>query len=188
MPENRTPPVIPFLLCQTVCFSAGFIGSQATIRALQGWYPTLSKPSFTPPGWLFAPVWTVLYFLMGLALFQVWRSEPSRARTWGLWLFAFQLLLNGLWSWIFFGWYKLQLAFFEIVILDFVVLATILVFRRIKGSSAGLLIPYLAWLCFATALNFSIWRMNEVGARPQDGDIQIKIEDPESGPLLPQGG
>lgn len=185
MPESRSQPLVPFLVCQTVCFGVGFVGSQATLSALQGWYPALSKPAFTPPGWVFAPVWSILYFLMGVALFQVWRAESSRARAWGLWLFAVQLILNGLWSFLFFAWNKLPLAFWEIVMLDLAILATILVFNRVRSSAAWLLVPYLAWTCFATLLTFSISRMNDVNSPPKDGDIRIKIDDPESGPLLP---
>jgi translocator protein len=186
VPESRSQPLVPFLVCQTVCFGVGFIGSQAMLPALQAWYPSLAKPAFAPQGWIFAPVWAVLYFLMGVALFQVWRSDGSRARSWGLGLFGSLLALNALWNWTFFAWNKLPIAFWEIVVLDLVILATILIFNRVRNTAAWLLVPYLAWTCFVTLLTFSVWRMNHVGDRPQDGDIEIKIGDPESGPLLPE--
>ncbi len=183
MLETKSHPLPSFLVCQTICFLASFIGSQATFIGLQGWYPALAKPAFNPPSWVFAPVWTVLYFLMGVALFQVWRAEPSRGRTWGLWQFGVQLVLNALWSWIFFGWFQLQWAFVEIFVLDLAILATILVFRKVKPSAAWLLSPYLAWTLFATLLTFSIWRMNPTNADPKSENIQIQIGEPELTPL-----
>ena len=189
MDNQTTPkqsPLLPFLVCQTLCFAAGFAGSQAAMSGLQAWYPALNKPAFTPPGWLFAPVWTVLYFLMGLALFQVWRSPSSKARTIGLWLFGVQLALNALWSWIFFSFHQLQGAFWEIIMLLATLTATILFFAKVKASAAWLLVPYLLWTCFAALLNFSIWKLNPSGTTPKDGEIRITIEDPKSGPLLPE--
>lgn len=183
MSENKSHPLPSFLICQTICFAASFIGTQATFIGLQAWYPALAKPAFNPPSWVFAPVWTILYFMMGVALFQVWRAEPSKARSWGLWVFGLQLILNALWSWLFFGWQKLPWAFAEIVILDLAILATILVFRKVKKSAAWLLAPYLAWCLFASLLTFSIWKLNPTDANPKDDSIQFQIGEPELTPL-----
>ncbi|MBC8066430.1 MAG: tryptophan-rich sensory protein [Chlorobia bacterium] len=175
MPESKLRPILSFLICQTLCFAVGFIGSQASMMGLQAWYPSLNKPAYNPPGWVFAPVWSILYFMMGIALWQVWRSEPSRARSWGLPLFAFQLILNGLWSWIFFAWHQLPMAFGEIILLDLAILATILAFNKVRSSAAWLLVPYLAWCCFATLLTFSIWKMNPTDGTPKDGEVRIEL-------------
>lgn len=183
MSETKSHPLPSFLVCQTICFAASFIGSQATFIGLQAWYPALAKPAFNPPSWVFAPVWTILYFLMGVALFQIWRSESSRIRTWGLWLFGFQLTLNALWSWIFFGWFQLKWAFVEIVVLNLAILATIVVFRKVKPSAAWLLTPYLAWTLFATVLTYSIWRLNPTDTDPKNENIQIQMGEPELTPL-----
>lgn len=173
MDEATQPrsPIVSFLTCMTLCYLVAFIGSQGAFQGLQGWYQSISKPAFTPPNWLFAPVWTVLYGLIGFALWQVWRSSPSKARTVGLWLFAVQLVLNGLWSWIFFAWQRLPLAFVEIVVLDVAILLTLLAFNKVRSSTAWLMLPYLAWCLFATLLTFGIWRMN---ANPNPNEIKIE--------------
>jgi len=183
--EKNAHPLVSFLICQTLCFVVAFIGSQAAMMGLQVWYPTLNKPAFNPPGWVFAPVWSVLYFLMAVALWQVWRSEPSKVRSKGLAIFGLQLVLNGLWSWIFFAWNKLPLAFVEILILDLAILATILIFNRVRSSAAWLLVPYLAWSCFATLLTYSIWKMNPVNADPNSENIQIKVGESDLGEPSP---
>ncbi len=177
MPDAKPFPIVPLLVCLTVCFAVGFLGSQASMMGLQTWYPTITKPAFNPPGWIFAPVWSILYLMMGAALWQIWTSAPSKNRTIGLALFAAQLVLNGLWSWIFFAWQKLPMAFIEIVLLDLAILATILVFRKVRGSAAWLLVPYLVWCCFATLLTFTIWKLNPVDSQAKDGDIKITISD-----------
>lgn len=184
--DDSTPapfPLISLIVCLTLCFLVAFVGSQASIMGLQGWYQTLNKPALNPPGWVFAPVWTVLYLMMGVALWQVWRSEPSSLRSWGLSLFGLQLVLNGLWSWLFFAWHKLPLAFWEIVLLDLAILATILVFAKVRSSAAWLLVPYLAWCCFASLLSFGIWRMNIESSTPRDGDIKIEVGNSDNLPL-----
>lgn len=152
---KRPHPTIALLLWLTAAYTASFIGMQGTLRGLQGLYLTLAKPSWNPPAWLFAPVWTVLYALIGIAAWRVWRVEGK-----GLWLWWVQLVLNGLWPWLFFGFGKLGWAFGEIVVLWFAILATALVFARKDRTAAWLLVPYLAWVAFATVLNFAIWRMN----------------------------
>ena len=175
--ENSTSkpaPVVSLVISLSICFAVAFIGSQATMSGLDGWYQILNKPSFTPPAWLFAPVWTILYLLMGFALWLIWRAEASPKRTWALSMFGIQLVLNGLWSWLFFAWHELSLAFWEIVLLDFAILASILIFAKLRTTAAWLLAPYFAWCCFATALTFSIWRMNSEDAN-QEGAIRMEI-------------
>ena len=124
------------------------------------WYLELAKPAWTPPGWLFGPVWFVLYVTIGVAAWLVWRrarfgDAPVAWIAWGA-----QLVLNGAWSWIFFGLRAPGPALIEIVVLWLAILATILAFRRLRPVAAALLLPYLAWVGFATALNAAIWRLN----------------------------
>jgi len=151
------------------------------MRGLQAWYPTINKPSFAPPGWIFAPVWTVLFFLMGLALWQVWRSDASKARAWGVACFGVQLVLNGLWSWIFFAWQKPLPAFVEIVALDAAILATILLFNRVRSSASWLMVPYLTWCLFATLLTYGTWKMNTINPNAKEEHIQINLDDESAG-------
>jgi translocator protein len=153
-------PVIALLLAMTICYGVGFIGNLATAQGLSGWYQGLRAPMFAPPGIVFAPVWTVLYGLMGWSLWLLWRSEPSPARSGALAAFAVQLALNGLWPWLFFAGHKLALAFYEILALDLAVVATIVLAARVQRRSAWLLVPYLLWLCFASLLSFSYWKLN----------------------------
>lgn len=139
---------------------AGLAGV-ATSRGVATWYPTLAKPPFNPPAWVFGPVWTVLYVMMGIAAFLLWRhgldSEGVRA---ALAAFVLQLALNGLWSILFFGLRSPGLALIEIVMLWLAILATILLFARVDRLAAGLLAPYLAWVSFAIVLNGSLWWLN----------------------------
>jgi tryptophan-rich sensory protein len=125
-----------------------------------GWYAALAKPSWTPPGWLFGPVWTLLYFSMAVAAFLVWRRPASRARTRALVLFGVQLGLNALWTPLFFGAHLPGLALAEIVLLDVAVVATLFAFWRLRRAAGALLVPYLAWSLFATALNAAIFWLN----------------------------
>jgi tryptophan-rich sensory protein len=141
---------------------AGGVGSAATARSINTWYPTLKKSSLNPPGWVFGPVWTTLYLLMGIADYIVSRQgadsgETNRAR----WLYRAQLVLNAGWSLLFFGRRSPLAAFIEIIILWLAILLTILAFARISRKAALLLVPYLLWVSFAAVLNGSIWRLNK---------------------------
>lgn len=140
---------------------AGLIGSYFTMPAIGGWYATLQKPSFSPPNWVFAPVWTTLFFLMGVAFYLIWRQRANgkNIKT-AVLVFFQQLALNVLWSALFFGLAKPGLAFGEIIVLWFAILMTIFYFAKISKKSGWLLAPYLVWVSFATVLNFFIWRMN----------------------------
>jgi translocator protein len=166
--HRQTSPIIVLLLLMLACYGVGFLGNFATIEGLAGWYQTIQKPAFTPPAAIFAPVWTILYGLMGWAAFLVWREPASRNRTVALVLFALQLALNGLWPWLFFAWNQLALSFYEIVFLDIAVLATIGAAAKVHRKAAWLLIPYLAWVLFATLLGFSIWRLNPYEGVPKE--------------------
>jgi len=146
------------IACIAVCFAAAALGSFFTTPALRPWYAGLSKPGWTPPSWLFPPVWTVLYMAMAVAAWLVWRkaglsSVPMR-------LFLVQLLLNVMWSALFFRMRSPGLAFGEIVILWCAILAATISFWKIVPLAGWLMFPYLAWVTFAAALNFAIWRLN----------------------------
>lgn len=152
---NRPHPTIALLLWLTAAYAAGFVGAQAAVRDAGAFYAMLKRPSWAPPGWAFAPVWTVLYALMGVAAWRVWKAEGK-----GLWLWWVQLLLNALWPWLFFGFGKFGWAFGEIVVLWLSIGWTMVVFSRIDRKAAWAMVPYLAWVGFAGVLNLVIWRMN----------------------------
>ncbi|MFA5098800.1 MAG: TspO/MBR family protein [Candidatus Paceibacterota bacterium] len=140
---------------------AGFIGSFFTASTVSSWYQELIKPSFNPPGWIFGPVWTLLYIFMGLALYLVWQSEiENKKKKIAISVFAAQLALNVLWSVLFFGLKNPFWAFAEIVLLWVLILANLILFWKIKKSAGWLLLPYLFWVSFASVLNFSIWQLN----------------------------
>ena len=145
-----------------LCQAAGAVGGLYTAPAIPEWYAGLTKPSFTPPDWLFGPVWTMLYLLMGVALYLVWRHgiHDRRVRA-AMALFFGQLALNVLWTVLFFGMQSPQLAFIEIILLLLVIAANARAFHRISKPAALLLVPYLAWVCFAALLNGVIWRLNQ---------------------------
>jgi tryptophan-rich sensory protein len=125
-----------------------------------GWYAALAKPSWNPPAWVFGPAWSVLYLLMGVAAWLVWREGGWQRQGRALGLFLAQWLLNALWTPLFFGLHRLGLAFAEIVLLWVAIAATLGAFWRARRAAGVLLVPYLAWVTFAAALNFTIWRMN----------------------------
>lgn len=141
--------------------ATGAIGALSTRHARE-FYAGLVKPEWAPPGWLFGPVWTVLYLLMGVAAWLVWRRAGWSGASTALSLFLVQLVCNALWSWIFFAWHRGDLAFAEIIVLLGLIVATVVAFDRVHRVAAVLLLPYLAWVTFAAALNFAIWRANVV--------------------------
>ncbi|MDT8357974.1 MAG: TspO/MBR family protein [Methanomicrobiaceae archaeon] len=161
-------PKRPGLLLAAVllCNAAGFLGSLVTVTGPGSWYALLEKPSFNPPSWVFAPVWTTLFVLMGISLYLVLmersRGDEVRDRVvrWGILLFAGQLVLNTLWSFAFFYLQSPLLGLVDIGLLWVVLLATILVFWKITRPAAVLLIPYIVWVSFATVLNYSIFLLN----------------------------
>jgi benzodiazapine receptor len=165
---STTRPVAGLAAFILVCLAAGGIGSAVTAPAIPTWYAGLNKPSFTPPNWLFGPVWTALYIMMAVAAWLVWR-KPAGAmplpKSQYLVVFALQLELNVLWSMIFFGLRSPAGAFADIIALWCAIVATIVLFSRVSLWAGALLIPYLAWVSFAAALNFAVWRLN-AGAPP----------------------
>jgi tryptophan-rich sensory protein len=138
---------------------AGGLGAFFTLSSVQSWYLTLNKPSWNPPSWLFGPVWTTLYVLMGIACFLIWKSEHPRKKQ-VLTLYFLQLFLNSLWSPAFFGAQNPMLGILVIVPMWASILACILLFRKINTWAAVLMIPYLIWVSFATVLNATIWYLN----------------------------
>ena len=141
-----------------ICLLAGFIGSIFTTPAITTWYAALQRPSFAPPNWVFFPVWTSLFIMMGTSLFLVWQKEEKNVTA--RYIFAAQLVLNILWSVAFFGLKSPLMGLIEIIILWIAILATILSFMKISRTAGYLLIPYILWVSFAAILNFSIWRLN----------------------------
>ena len=138
-------------------FSAAAIGGFFMPGA---WYATLKKPSWNPPNWIFGPVWTVLYATMAVAAWIVWKRGGFAGQRFALSLFLMQLLLNALWSPLFFGLRNPGLAFVNIVLLWLAVLATVFAFWKTRPLTGALLVPYLAWVTFASVLNFALWRLN----------------------------
>lgn len=139
---------------------AGVIGSVFTFPAIGSWYASLAKPWFTPPAWIFGPAWTVLYALMGIAAGLVWHARKANARQAALKLYFAQLGLNVLWSLIFFGMHSPLYALVNIVVLWIVIALTIKAFYPISKNAAMLLVPYILWVTFATALNAGVWLLN----------------------------
>jgi len=142
-----------------VAFAAAAIGAVATVDA-GGFYSQLVRPAWAPPGWAFGPVWTVLYLLMAIAAWLVWREQGARDRRLALTLFMVQLGANALWSWLFFAWRSGALAFAEVLVLLALIAATIAVFWRVRRLAGVLLLPYFAWVCLATALTWAVWQGN----------------------------
>lgn len=147
------------LVALLVTFLAATAGGIASIDA-GSFYAQLSKPSWAPPGWLFGPVWSVLYTLMALAVWMVWRTAGFQNAKLALLLFAAQLVANALWSWLFFAWRSGALAVVEIAVLWVLIAATLVAFWRIRRLAAVLLLPYLAWVGLAAALTLVLWNGN----------------------------
>lgn len=145
------------VLWVVVALGAGWFGSNFTPGE---WYASLTKPAWNPPSSVFGPVWTVLYVLMGVAAWMVWRKAGFSGARVALSLFFVQLILNALWSYLFFGLERPLAAFVEIIVLWVAILATLVGFWRIRPSAGALLVPYLCWVSFAAALNFQLWRLN----------------------------
>lgn len=140
-------------------FLAGFLGAQFTDSSLNSWYATIEKPSWNPPSWVFAPVWTTLYCMIAVSGWLLWHKQNSYARS-ARWLFVLQLVLNALWSALFFGLQSPSMAAVGIVLLWLSIGAYIAVARRVQGTAAWLFVPYMAWVSFAAVLNFTVWFLN----------------------------
>lgn len=152
-------PALALVLWLLLCAAAAALGRIASADA-PDFYASLQKPDWAPPAAVFAPVWSLLYGLMGVAAWLVWRERGWSRAAGALGLFVAQLAVNAAWSWLFFGWHRGALAFADIVLLLALIVATLVAFARIRRLAAWLLAPYLAWVCFAAALNWSVWQRN----------------------------
>lgn len=143
-----------------LCVLLGSVGGLVTVNEIPTWYATLNKPSFNPPNWLFGPVWTTLYVLMGIGVYLIWKQPVSKERNKALQVFILQFILNFCWSFIFFGLHATGWALIEMIALLVLILLTILHFAKHSKLAAWLLVPYLAWVSFALLLNAAIWKLN----------------------------
>jgi translocator protein len=148
--------VISILLCQ----SAGIIGSFFTRESITTWYAGLIKPQFNPPNWVFAPVWMILYLIIGISFYLIWNKSNDKNIFIPVILFIIQLVLNSAWTIIFFGLKSPLLAFFEILILWILIILCIFKFYPVSVTASFLLIPYLIWVTYAAVLNYSLWKLN----------------------------
>lgn len=156
---TRTQQIAGLAGWLVVSFIVAAIGGAASVEA-GPFYKQLVRPEWAPPSSIFGPVWTILYILMGIAAWLVWRVGGFRAARSALVLFLVQLALNALWSWLFFAWQRGGLAFADILLLWMLIVATIVLFWRVRPLAGVLLVPYLLWVTFASALNYAIWRLN----------------------------
>jgi benzodiazapine receptor len=156
----NTSSIIKLTVSIALPLMVGGIAGIFTAKAVPAWYATLSRPSFNPPNWLFGPVWTTLYIIMGISLYLVWSQPESKERNMALAVFAVQLALNFGWSFIFFYFRQLGFALIEIVILWFGIAAMMILFYKLRPLAAYINIPYLLWVSFATVLNAAYYRLN----------------------------
>ena len=157
MRMKKTKTILGLIGWLAACFAAAAFGG---LFVPDEWYAALRKPSWNPPGWVFGPVWTALYTMMGVAAWLVWRQGGWGKQRQPLLIFLVQLALNALWTPLFFGLHRPGLAFAEIVLLWLAIATTLAAFRPVSRAAAWLLVPYLAWVSFAAALNFTLWRLN----------------------------
>ncbi|HEU4952001.1 MAG TPA: TspO/MBR family protein [Holophagaceae bacterium] len=158
----RRPPLVSLaglLGWLLLCYATAAVGALASVQA-RAFYAELALPPWAPPGWVFGPVWSLLYTLMAVSAWLVWKDRGFGGARAALGLFLAQLAANALWSWLFFAWRRGALATAEILLLDALVLATVVAFRRHRPLAAALLLPYLAWIAFATVLCLTLWRTN----------------------------
>ena len=159
-PASRPRQAFGFAAWLALCFVTSAIGALASVNA-RSFYAELARPVWAPPGWLFGPVWTLLFLTMAVAAWLVWRVPQSgRSRAVALGLFVVQLAANALWSWLFFAWRLGGVAFAEVLLLWLLIALTLAAFWRVRPVAGMLLIPYLLWVTFAAALNFALWRLN----------------------------
>ena len=152
--------LLKFLVSILLPLSLGAIAGIITAQAIPEWYATLNRPSFNPPNWIFGPVWTTLYILMGISLFLIWKQDPGKERNRAILIFLFQLLLNFFWSFIFFYFKLMGFALIEIILLWISIVLMLVLFYKIKPIASYINIPYLLWVTFATVLNASYYFLN----------------------------
>ena len=158
-PSERIGRISSLVGWLAVCFFAATVGAVASLQA-ENFYTELIRPDWSPPPSLFGPVWTTLYALMAIAVWLVWQAREINLARLAVLFFLLQLILNALWSWLFFHWYQGALAFLDIILLWALIVVTLVLFWRIRPLAGALLIPYLLWVTFASALNYSIWQLN----------------------------
>lgn len=152
---------IKLIIAIAIPVAVGAISGFFTATGVESWYQTINKPSWNPPSWIFGPVWTTLYVMMGIALFLVWKSDSSDIlKKTAIALFAIQLILNFFWSFIFFNQHQIGWALVEIIAMWIFILLTIFAFGNVSKLAAWLLVPYISWVSFATILNYTIWKLN----------------------------
>jgi translocator protein len=156
---TKSKQVVGLIVWLLITFIAAGIGTIASSNA-GIFYQQLIRPEWAPPAWLFAPVWTILYLLMGIAAWLVWRVQGFRAARISLSLYIIQLAVNAFWTWLFFIWRQGQISFIEIIILWILILCTLIAFWRVRMINGILLIPYLAWVSFASVLTYVTWKLN----------------------------
>ena len=152
--------IFKFIISISIPLIIGFAGSFFTASSVDSWFTTINKPSFNPPGWIFAPVWTTLYILIGLSFYLVWRNNFGEARKKVISIYFMQLLFNLLWSVLFFGLKSPLLGFIDIILLLIFIIANTIIFFKISKIAGYLFVPYLLWVSFASILNFSIYLLN----------------------------
>ncbi|MBI2613185.1 MAG: tryptophan-rich sensory protein [Candidatus Levybacteria bacterium] len=153
--------ILKLIFSIAICQSAGLIGSVFTISSIESWYSFLNQPSFRPPNWLFGPVWTILYTLMGISLYWIWTKGTKKKEVRdALKLFAVHLVFNATWSIVFFGMHNIPLSLINIVILWIFIVITMAKFYKIDKKASLILLPYLAWVSFAAILNYNIFLLN----------------------------
>ena len=148
--------VVALVVCLAIVFAAGMIGTPFTVKATKTWYLEVSKPAWTPPNWVFAPVWTALYAMMAVAAWLVWRQGGFAEHPWALGLFCVQLALNASWTPVFFGLRAFGAAFGIIALMWVAILATMIAFFRVSVPAGWLMAPYLGWVGYASTLNYAI--------------------------------
>ena len=157
MTVSRRRDVLGLAAFVILCFGVSVLGGRATLPAIAHWYPELSKPAWTPPSWVFGPVWTLLYPMVAVAGWLAWREGRSRG---GTLVYLLQLTLNAAWPWIFFGERRIGWALACVIALWLAILATISAYWRVSRGAAVLLLPYLGWVAFASVLNAAVWWLN----------------------------
>jgi tryptophan-rich sensory protein len=156
---SKKQQALALVISLTICYFVSFVGAIATVNAKQ-FYASLVQPSWSPPGWVFGPVWIILYTMMGLSAWLIWRKNGFNAHASSLLLYLFHLIPNVLWSWLFFSWQSGAASFIAIIILLILIFLTIIAFFRINKPAAMLLVPYLWWVAFAAVLNYVLWQNN----------------------------
>lgn len=160
--ESNISPFWKWVIAVVICEASGLLSGFISQTYMNPWFDTLNKPSWNPPDYIFGPVWSFLYLLMGTALWLVWKSDaPEQEKRNAELIFAVQLFLNFWWSIIFFRFHSLSFAFFEVLLLFVTIVVTMFRFAPISRTASWLMVPYISWVSFASILNYTIWMMNK---------------------------